>query len=553
MEKIAYYISYLGRKWSDPGPKMKTRSSLAIIILTGLIFVFFRNNQIVLPPAITLPIILTAIVFKTRGGIIAGIAAGILLTPPILAPVDFGIEVFSSFFQWLLGSSFFVIVGVVTGSTFGILNYQYNQLKESSMFTPGSNLPNKYKLLEDLEWHIKENSETSLTLIIISLDNTSEIINNLGHERSAQFFQAIARQLQEKINYDGEIYNVYDDNLALLLQNKPEENQPYFIEKLVKSLNDPFHFDDIPIYLETSIGIASYPADAGDCNELFQHAYLALNKCHSNDEGLAFYNSEWDDTGKDNLLLLGGINKALNEEEFLLHFQPKMDLQSGKIIGAEALIRWQHPEMGFISPGKFIPQIERTALIDDLTYYVLEKTAESILLLEDEGLDMHMAVNITPRNLRSNKFIDDVEKILTRTGVSPHKLELELTETDVMQRMQKSFETIAALSEKGLKFALDDFGTGYSSLAYLKNLPFDCIKIDRSLVQGMKDDPHDKEIVNTAVRLGHILDKKTIAEGVEEQETLEELQNMYCDFAQGFHIARPQPFEDFKEFCHARN
>ena len=547
---IATYISNLAQKWSDPGPKMKLRSLLGIVILSGLIVAIFHDSQSILLPAVNLPIILTAIVFKTRGGIAAGIIAGILLTPPVVAPVEVGLQTFNNFFQWILGSTFFIIVGIISGSTFGIMNYQFTQLKQSSLFTPDSKLPNKYKLLEDIEAEIISEELDSLTLLLISIDNISGIINNLGHERSGRFFRTVARQLQEKTDYQGEIYSVYEDNIALLLHNSSAQNISSFIEKLLASLNEPFYFDEIPIYLDTFVGSASFPADAEDCNELFQHTYLAVNQARSRQQEIAFYDPAWDQTGRDNLLLLGGIKKAIKEEEFVLHYQPKIDLADQKIAGAEVLIRWQHPEMGFISPGRFIPQIEKTALIDDLTYFVLGKAAESLLLLEDEGLDINMAVNITPRNLRSENFLTDVEEIFSRHAINPEKIELELTETDVMQQMQKSTNIINELDNMGFNFALDDFGTGYSSLAYLKNLPFDCIKIDRSLVQGMTTDPQNKEIVNTAVRLGHILDKKTIAEGVEKRETLEELKNLNCNFAQGFYIARPLPFEELKEFCH---
>jgi len=417
------------------------------------------------------------------------------------------------------------LAGVFIGGTFEILNDQITELEEVSLYNPNSKMPNVFNLIRKLEELILEEEKEDIYFLLIDIQNHDEIMNTIGHKRWGKFIKEIGTQLKEKqeikfiinnkkdLDRDMEIslYNIYHHKLGLLIMNPSVNMFTDFIEELKDDAELLFYYNKIPVYLNSHLGVSSH--QKGDkAVDLFLHAYQAANTAVKNDKKIQIYKETLETKSQENFMLLGDVRHALDEGQFKLHYMPKIKLKTGEIIGVEALIRWEHPNHGNISPGKFIPPVERTGLIDDLTLWVINKATEEKLLLADKGIDINMAVNISPRNLKQESFVEYVKNIINENNLNPSQFELELTKTEIMGKLIEGNNLIKQLSKEGFKVAMDDFGTGYSSLAYLKNLDINSLKIDLSFVQAMQKDKKSYEIVKTAIRLGQVLDKEVVAE-----------------------------------------
>jgi predicted signal transduction protein with EAL and GGDEF domain len=317
-------------------------------------------------------------------------------------------------------------------------------------------------------------------------------------------------------------------------------------ERVRSALEAPFVVRGVPLVIEASIGISLYPEHGADVDTLIQHADVAMYEAKDKRLGVALYAETLDTGTADELALMSELRKALEREEILIHYQPQIDVKSGGVAGMEALVRWQHPGRGLLQPGAFIPLVERTGLSTALSEYVLAKVIAQLQEWRDAGaeLDVTMAVNLTMFDLLDTSLPEKVDQLLAEAGVEPHRLELEITERVIMADPVRVRDVVERLKATGVRLAIDDFGTGYSSLSYLKTLPIDVIKIDRSFVMAMADDESDCAIVRSTIDLAHNLGLSVIAEGVETQETLDELARYGCDMAQGFHIARPRAADE---------
>ncbi|SDM18287.1 sensor domain-containing protein [Halarsenatibacter silvermanii] len=435
------------------------------------------------------------------------------------------------------------------------------ELEEVSFYDPNSGLPNSSSLIKNMDKLIEEEKTEDIYLLVIDIKNYEEIMNSIGHTRWGGFLKEIATQLKERLelkfilnereaaNSDMEIsvYNIYHDKLGFLLVNTSEDRLTDFIEELKDKTELSFYYNSIPIFLNSHLGVAPY--QKGDkAVELFQRAYQAMNSAVSDKKRIKIYEEALETETQENFMILGDVRNALDEDQFELHYMPKVRLKTGEITGVEALIRWPHPERGNISPGEFIPPVERTGLINELTHWVLNRAAEKKRILADRGIDINMAVNISPRNLKQKGFVEDVKNIIAQNGLKPAQFELELTETEIMEDVIGGNNSLGQLLKEDIKISMDDFGTGYSSLAYLKNLDINTLKIDLSFVQVMNEDKKSYEIVKTAIRLGQVLGKEIVAEGIESQDVMGDLKELGCDYGQGYYIGKPMPREDFVDF-----
>ena len=435
------------------------------------------------------------------------------------------------------------------------------ELEEIFLFDPNSGLPNSSNLIKKVDELKKEKEIENLYLIMMEIENYEDIMNTIGHTKWGKFIKEIATQLKERqeINFiyknrkdfyeemEISVYNIYHNRVGFLLQNISKNKLAEFIKELKIHTDSPFYYNRIPIFLNTHLGLASYKqGDAGA--DLLQHAYQAMKNAVKDKKRVRTYEKNLETKTKEKFFLLGEVRNALDNNHFKIYYMPKIKLSTGEIEGIEALIRWDHPKQGNISPGRFIPPVEKTGLINELSRWVINKATEEKIFLKARGIDVNMAINISPRNLKNEDFIVDTKDILVKNNLSPTQFELELTETEIMEELIGGNNSLNLLSKEGFKISMDDFGTGYSSLAYLKNLDIDSIKIDRSFVQAMEEDTKNYEIVKTAVRLGKVLDKKVVAEGIENQEVMEELNKLGCDYGQGFYICKPIPKDEFVDF-----
>jgi EAL domain-containing protein (putative c-di-GMP-specific phosphodiesterase class I) len=311
--------------------------------------------------------------------------------------------------------------------------------------------------------------------------------------------------------------------------------------RLHDALRRPLALRGVAVELEASIGAALCPDHGSDVNMLVQRADVAMYDAKRSRASIVTYSPERDPYSADRLGLLAELRRALAEDQLLLHYQPKVAVDGGAVIGVEALVRWQHPERGLLGPGEFVPLAERTGTASDLTRWVLDTALAQCRRWRDAGLDLPVAINLAAANIVDTTLPDAVADALARHGVPANRLECEISEDTVMADPLRAMDVLGRLRGLGLRLSLDDFGTGHSSLAYLKRLPLDEVKIDRSFVLGMADDENDAVIVRSTIDLARNLGLDVVAEGVENAEILSGLGALHCDVAQGFHVSRPLP------------
>jgi diguanylate cyclase (GGDEF)-like protein len=391
-------------------------------------------------------------------------------------------------------------------------------------------------------------------VLLIDLDRFKEINDTLGHDSGDWLLRELGPRLVDSVGEGGLVARLGGDEFAVLPPARTSD--PRVLEviaaRLLSCFQLPFTVDELSLEIGASIGIARYPVDGHDAHTLLRRADIAMYIAKEKATGFRIYTPDQDKHSVERLSVLGDFRRAISAGEIVLHFQPIVDLESMHVHGAEGLVRWQHPERGLIPPGAFIQSVEQTGLITPLTRFVLDRAAEECAMWRAAGEELCVSVNLSVRNLLDSHLPYEIERLLSRHSLPPEALKLEITESMIMSDPERALSTITYLSSLGVRFAVDDFGTGYSSLAYLSRLPINELKIDRSFVSPMLQDASDLIIVRSTINLAHDLGLAIIAEGVEDEPTLERLTELGCDRVQGFHLGRPMPPEAFNEWMHPR-
>jgi len=410
-------------------------------------------------------------------------------------------------------------------------------------------LPNRRLLNDRLVQELsraKRNKE-KLAVLFIDLDRFKTINDTLGHHAGDWLLRSVAERLKLCLRKCDTIGRLGGDEFVVILSqiNRPE-NATKFAIRILESIKKPFNISNHKFYITTSIGIAIYPDDGDDENILLKNADIAMYRAkeHGKNTYILYTTAMHADILKF-IELEGYIREAIEQKQFTIAYQPKVDINTNQVTGVEALIRWNHPKMGFISPEKFIPIAEETGLIIEIGSWILQAACEQNKKWQEDGYaPIRMAVNLSVRQLYADNLVNTIEKILEKTGLETKWLELEITESDVMENSDIAIDILKRISRMGIQISLDDFGTGYSSLSYLKNLPINTVKIDRSFVSNISCDRSDTEIATAIIAMSHALDLKVIAEGVETLEQMEVLMKIKCDEIQGYLFSRPLPAEE---------
>jgi diguanylate cyclase (GGDEF)-like protein/PAS domain S-box-containing protein len=390
-------------------------------------------------------------------------------------------------------------------------------------------------------------------LLLLDLDRFKEVNDTLGHHHGDLLLQQVAERLHGSLRSSDTVARLGGDEFAVLLpQITGVQEATAVADKLSAAIEAPFTIDGLTLDVDASIGVAVYPDHASDADQLLQRADVAMYATKVTHAGYTVYDPALDQHNPRRLGLLGQLRRALAAGELVVHYQPKADVPSGRILGVEALVRWQHPEHGLLGPGEFVPLAETTGLIRPLTSYVLDAALRQCRAWLDAGHQLSMAVNLSTRCLLDLTLPDQVTQLLQDTGVAPDRLLLEITESAIMTDPTRALEILNRLHTLGVQLAIDDFGTGYSSMAYLKSLPVDELKVDRSFVKHLRDNQNDAVIVRSTVDLGHNLGLRVVAEGVEDQATLKELATLGCDTVQGYFVARPMPASELAAWLTAQ-
>jgi diguanylate cyclase (GGDEF)-like protein len=375
-------------------------------------------------------------------------------------------------------------------------------------------------------------------VLLLDVDHFKEVNDALGHELGDELLRGIGERLAALCE-DETVGRLGGDEFAVLLPHGSAELAEAFATRIHAVLEQPFELGGFSIEVGTSVGIAVFGEHGEDADALLQHADVAMYVAKGAHAGTAVYSAEQDTNDAERLALAGELRRAIQQEELVVHYQPKADLQTGRIVGVEALVRWIHPERGFIPPDAFIGIAERTGLIKPLSSYVLRTAIDQCAAWAADGLDLHVAVNLTIPDLLDLELPDRIAAMLAQAGVPAGQLELEVTESTILADPFRVRHVIDRLNELGLGFAIDDFGTGYSSLAYLKQLPVQTIKIDRSFVMDMLESESDAAIVRSTIDLARNLGLRVVAEGVETEAMWDALRAQGCTLAQGYLISKP--------------
>jgi diguanylate cyclase (GGDEF)-like protein len=387
----------------------------------------------------------------------------------------------------------------------------------------------------------------------MDLDRFKEINDTLGHHSGDVLLGELGPRLAAAAGADATVARLGGDEFAVL-PGKPTGERAALEDlagQLLACVQQPFVVDELSIEVAASVGIARFPRDGRDVHTLLRHADVAMYQAKETQTGCRLYRTEDDRHSVERLSVLSDARKAIESNEIVVYYQPVIDLQDGRVRGAEALVRWPHPTLGLLTPAAFIGAIEQTGLIGPLTRHVLEQSIAQCAEWRRGGRDLSVAVNLSVRNLLDSGLSEDIELMLGAYGLAPHALSLEITESMLMADPERALATVTRLSALGVQLAVDDFGTGYSSMAYLRRLPIDELKIDRSFVTPMLLDESDLIIVRSTINLGHDLGLRIVAEGVEDEATLQRLAVMGSDLAQGFHISRPLAAGAFAEWLSA--
>ena len=419
-------------------------------------------------------------------------------------------------------------------------------LRRQALYDGLTGLPNRRLLDEELRRAARETpaSGESIALLMMDLDQFKEVNDALGHQVGDKLLREIGTRLARELD-DALVARLGGDEFAVVVAGHVDEQAARLVAERIRTvLAEPFLIDDVRLQSNASIGIALFPTQAQDVATLIQRADVAMYQAKRSGTGIAVYAAESDRSSIERLTLIGDLPDAVSGGQLVLHFQPCIDLRTGRAVRAEALVRWNHPRLGLLGPEQFIELAELSGAIQPLTRWVVEEGLRCAAAWHAAGHAIGLAVNLSVRNLYDPDLVPHLAEHLAVSGIAPGLRVLELTETELMDDPSLAQEVFSALGALGVSTSIDDFGTGYSSLTYLRDLPLQEVKIDRSFVREMNRRRDEFTIVRSMIDLGHNLGLEVVAEGVEHAEDLELLQRLGCDLAQGFHLSQPLPQVD---------
>lgn len=435
---------------------------------------------------------------------------------------------------------------VAVFSDISAIKHSEHELAHLAHHDPLTDLPNRLLFTDRAEQALASAQihKRGCALLLLDLDHFKIINDSLGHNVGDQLLKAVGERLQSLFGPGVTLARLGGDEFAVLAESCPQVVQAAALaQRILDAMKEPFIFDGHQLFISASIGISLFPSDALSAEQLLRNADSALFKAKSaGREGYALYTEELTAHAQHRVEIAGELRRALDQQELRVYYQPVHDLQNSRMMGVEALVRWQHPERGLVPPGEFIPIAERTGLIADIDAWVMDQACRQMCQWLADGAPLtFLAVNVSSRLFARRELYEQVAKVLHDTGLDPAFLELEVTESAVMEDPEVALEQMHRLRELGLRLAIDDFGTGYSSLLRLKRLPVQKLKIDQGFVAGLPGDEDDVAIVRVVIALAQSMGMQVHAEGIEQVEQARFLLEQHCDLGQGYWFGRPMP------------
>lgn len=416
-------------------------------------------------------------------------------------------------------------------------------LKHMAYFDDLTGLPNRAYLEQQLRRVISDSQDRgeSFALAIVDINRLWEVNNALGFHHGDHLLKEIGTRIRSVFSKETLVARMRGDEYAVLLTGHSATKIKEAIQSILSTLHKPMILDGISLEVSAVVGVSLFPNDGEQTVELIRHADVAMHQAKKSGQGYAFYSAENDEDYAKRLSLVGELRQAIESNELRLYYQPKVDVRDGHLCGMEALVRWIHPQRGLIPPDDFISLAEQSGLINPLTDWVIGAALKQSAIWRAQRIAVPIAVNLSARTLHDGDFLGRLQLLLRNANAAPSWLELELTEGAIMEDAEGALDILRQISAMGITLFIDDFGTGYSSLAYLKKLPVDAVKIDKSFVIDMLADSDSATIVRSTIGLAHDLDLKVVAEGVESQAAFDELAILGCDVAQGYYLSKPMP------------
>ena len=406
-----------------------------------------------------------------------------------------------------------------------------------------TDLPNRAVFYDRLHQALllSRRNGTQLAVLYLDLDSFKEVNDDLGHMYGDEVLREVGDRLTAIVRASDTVARVGGDEFAILLLAADSDGASILARKILKALADPFTMRDVTVHIGVSVGIALFPDHGEEPEVLVQRADAAMYRAKDSCSGLALYTPSLSENPHDGLTLVGELRRAIREGDLTLHYQPRVNVKSGRVTGAEALVRWHHREHGYIEPEQFVRAAEKSGLIVDLTAWVLNEAAGQARAWHRAGLEMSVAVKLTPRNFRDPQLPLQVGAALASNGADPSWLEIEVPEAAITEGPNQGLDALTRLNALGVQLTVDHFGAGSSPVAALRRLPVHKLKIDKLLVSDVVEDQSDSAVVRSMISLGHDLGLTVVAEGTEDEMTWEMLRALDCDEAQGYYIARPMP------------
>jgi EAL domain-containing protein (putative c-di-GMP-specific phosphodiesterase class I)/GGDEF domain-containing protein len=531
--------------------KVATAAGLAIALL-GVTWLVYATGGVRFSYAhlMYVPVVLGGIAFGVPGGLVCAIVGGLALGP--LMPINTVTGELQDPLNWIYRTVFFAFIGVLVGAWAQLYRRQLREVEWLHEHHQETGLLNSAGLLKRLDRLLASaEPDQKLVVAISQLNNLLEIQNTFGAAFGRRVLTAVVDRAGSVIPEGSLAALIQSDRLATVVDEV--RALPLTRGRLESEIGESYIVDGVPIHVEASIGIAIFPEHGHTGDELLQRASIAMHWAAMKRATISVYDPTNDRTSRDNLTLLGAVPAAIQRGEFEVWHQAKLDLATGHIAGTEALLRWNHPQRGFVQPGSFIPQLEETMLINPVTHVVIDRAFGAAGAWRAAGYQLHVSVNLSVRNLLDRTLIEVLEQACRSRGLAPGDTELEITEGAVMSDPEHCIRLIGELRDRGYGVAIDDFGVGHSSLSYLQKLRVSTLKIDQEFVKNLATDHGNQQIVRSILHLAESLQLQTVAEGVEDERSLDLLRAWGCDQAQGFFIHRPAPADDLSQMLAERH
>ena len=441
------------------------------------------------------------------------------------------------------------------------IGVQQDQIRQLAYWDRLTGLPNRAQFREVVQAHMLKfasvqdgDADKNMAVIMLDMDRFKHVNDVLGYSFGDQLLMAVAKRLNEREMGPGDrVARLGGDEFAVILIGSDADAALAMAQQIAKSFEVPLALQDQNVDMSASMGIACYPQHAQEVDTLLSRAEVAMYAAKARTTLMQVYDPSLDSASTQTLSMLSELRQAVAHGELRLFLQPKIALATHAVVAAEALVRWQHPERGLVPPLDFIPFAEQTGFVRELTNWVFRETASLFNSLDSGSPNLRIAINLSTRDLLDVEFPARLDAMLAEFDVQPSAFCLEITESAIMDDPQRAQNTLHILSDRGFKLSIDDFGTGYSSLAYLKSLPVDELKIDKSFVMNMESDEDDAKIVRSTIDLAHNLGLTVVAEGVENTLIWDQLKALECDEAQGYFMSKPIPAREFSAWAHAWN